>query len=510
MNIQRFLIVISTVLAASIQVIDGTIVNVAIPTMMSNLGIDLNSITWVSSSYLIAHVVILPIIGWLSQTLGRKKYLLYCILVFILASVGCGFSPNLWVLVFFRIIQGFAGGALMPISLSLLFEAFPENQKAKAAAIFGVCVMISPAFGPLMGGYLTEYFGWPYIFFVNVPIGLLAILIGIIGIPEEKGQSFEKIDYWGLCFLFVGLGFFQFAIERGETMEWFSSNWIAFSFLMAAIFIPAFIFRCLNAEKPLLDLSLLKSARMNISCMVNLLVGYILYGVSFLIPVYAQRVWDLSTVQIGWIFVPSALITSLFMPLVSYSTKAFRPSLVMAFGMFLSAVGFYYFSQINNVSSHFSPYLPATLSRLGFAFSLIPATLVAMEGFKGRQSTEVSALLNFSRQLGGSVSFAIIATLLTNFQKRFYGILKADISSLNYPVQQMQASLQEKLTQSMPLETGEGTYIQMAGKVLQEKVYLQSFVLSYDRIMWISMFVTLFAVVLMLCVSFIFKRKKAK
>ena len=505
MNIRRFALILTCILAASIQVIDGTIVNVAIPTMMGNLGVDINSITWVTSSYLIAHVVVLPIIGWLSHMTGRKKYLLYCILVFTMASIGCGFSPNLGILIFFRIIQGFAGGALMPISLSLLFEAFGEAHKAKGTAIFGACVMISPALGPLLGGYLTQYFGWEYIFFVNIPIGLIAIALGLYGIPDEKKGEVEKIDYLGLLYLALGVGFFQFAIERGESMDWLDSNWIAFAFAAAFVFIPLFIMRCLYSKAPLIDLTLLKHLRINVGCMVMLILGYTLYGISFLLPIYAQQAWNLDTIQTGWIFVPGALITSCLMPLVSYSTKMLKASFIVIFGLILTAIGAYYFAQMNNTSSHFSAYFPSIISRMGFAFSLVPATLVALRGYEGRQSTEVSSLLNFARQFGGSVSFALMATLFSNFQKKYYALLKGKITPLRFPVQQFQNALESTYTQGMQNEIGEATQSEMIAKMLQERVDLQAMVLSFDRIMWIIMIIALLFIIPLL---FIPKRAK--
>jgi DHA2 family multidrug resistance protein len=493
------------VLSASIQVIDGTIVNVAIPTMMGNLGVELNAITWVSSSYLIAHVVILPIIGWLSHMTGRKNYLLSCIVLFVLASVGCGLSPNLGVLIFFRIVQGFAGGALMPISLSLLFEAFGTEHKAKATAIFGACVMVAPALGPLLGGYLTQYFGWRYIFFVNIPIGMFAVALGLFGLQNEERGAVEKIDYLGLLFLVLGVGFFQFAIERGEVLGWLESNWIAFSFFCALIFIPLFVIRCLFSKTPLIDLSLLGHLRVNVGCLMMLILGYTLYGIGFLIPIYADKAWSLDTIQTGWIFVPGALIASCLMPLISFSTKYFRATSIVSFGLLLTAIGAYYFAMLNNLSSHFHAYLPSIISRVGFAFSSIPAMLVAMQGYQGRQSTEVSSLLNFSRQFGGSVSFAIVATLLSNFQKKYYALLKGKVTLLSSSVQQFEQTLSGAYNYGMQSEIGEGTQSQMVAKLLQSKVELQAFVLSFDRIMWITMFVTLLFIIPLLFIP-----KKAK
>src|SRR4051812_23618375 len=243
------IVILTAILASLLEIIDTSIVNVAIPTMMGNLGATIEDISWVVTGYIIANAIVLPLSAWLGERIGRRQYFIGCILAFTATSVACGFAPNLLVLTIFRIFQGLAGGALLPTSQTLIYEQFPREKAGMAGAIFGMSVMIGPTLGPTLGGYLTDNFGWRSIFKIKIPLGLFAVFLGYAGIknanrvesPEAANTAKPAIDVWGLVFLTDGIGCLQFVLERGEADDWFSSQTILLCSLIAATCLPLFV-----------------------------------------------------------------------------------------------------------------------------------------------------------------------------------------------------------------------------------------------------------------------------
>lgn len=503
------LAVLTCILAVSLQIIDGTIVNVAIPYMMGNLGVTLDAITWVSSGYLVAQVVVMPIVGYLAWFFGKKRFYLAAILIFALSSLLCALSPNLGVLIFFRVIQGAAGAALMPIALTTILNLFPGERRAFGTAIFGMCVMISPALGPIMGGYLTQYFGWRSIFLINLPIGLFTFLIGLLSLDygEEKQSTGGKIDYLGLLYLALGVGFLQYALEKGQRLGWFDSLEIVLCFVIASIFIPAFIFRCLSQKEPLLHIELMSKARVIAGCAVMLIVGYLLYGVLFILPVFAEQVWGLDTVQVGWIFFPGAIVAALCMPLIAWLMKWVRYSYITLFGILIITWGILILAGFTDKTNYFSAYFPSILFRVGFSFVFVPALNFTMEGFQGRRGDDVSALINFFRQVGGSISYAIIATFFFLFRNRFQGLLNQDVTLLNHSTRLAQGKISAFFQKALPINVGYAPNDTATLKMLEKMVDLQAYVLTFERIMYITAAIAALAIIPI--ILFYFTEKKA-
>ena len=299
---RKWIIVITIITSTIIELIDSTIVNVSINTMSGNLGSTLEDTAWVITSYAIANVIIIPMTSFLAQTFGRKQYYIASILLFTAASVMCGFSTNLWELVFFRFLQGIGGGALLSTSQSILFDTFPVKDRPLASGIFSLGVIIGPSIGPVLGGFIVDNYQWQWIFYVNIPIGLMAAFLSYIYIRETPKPAVQKaIDWWGIVFLVIGIGALQVVLERGQTDDWFSANYIVALSVISAISLFLLIWRQLTIDNPVINLKVLKSGTLAISAIMTFVLGFGLLSALFIFPLYTQRIIGFTAFQTGTI-----------------------------------------------------------------------------------------------------------------------------------------------------------------------------------------------------------------
>ncbi|HWZ27833.1 MAG TPA: DHA2 family efflux MFS transporter permease subunit, partial [Gemmatimonadales bacterium] len=286
----RYLIAVTVSMATVLELLDTSIVNVAIPHMMGNLGATLDEIAWVSTGYIVANVIVLPITGWLSAYFGRRRYFAGSIALFTVASFLCGNSGSLTALIFWRIVQGLGGGALLSTSQAILYEEFPKSEYGTAMAIFGIGVMVGPALGPTLGGYIVDAYGWPWIFYINIPIGLLAFFMTLSLIRDsEHAVKVTKIDYWGLILLALGIGTLQTMLEKGERQDWFQSRTIIGLAAISVVSLIAFVWHELTTEDPVVDLRIAKSKQLAAGVLFGMGLGICLYATVFVIPVYMQN-----------------------------------------------------------------------------------------------------------------------------------------------------------------------------------------------------------------------------
>src|SRR4029077_7506369 len=274
----RYIIAVTVSLASVLELLDTSIVNVAIPHMMGNLGATLDEIAWVSTGYIVANVIILPITGWLSAYFGRRRYFAGSIALFVLSSFFCGNAHSLAALVFWRIIQGLGGGALLSTSQAILYEEFPREEYGTAMAIFGVGVMVGPTLGPTLGGYITDAFGWPWIFYINIPIGMLALALSLSFVNDSRyQQKAEQVDYIGLLLLALGIGTLQTMLERGERLDRFQSQQVITLALVSAVSLVSLIWHELTTKDPVVDLSILRSRQLAVGVVFGMVLGVCLY-----------------------------------------------------------------------------------------------------------------------------------------------------------------------------------------------------------------------------------------
>lgn len=396
------------------QLIDTSIVNVALPHIMGNLGADLDDASWVVTAYIFANVIVVPMTGWLSAFFGRKRYYLASIVLFVLASMMCGQATNIWELVFFRFVQGIGGGGLLPTSRVIIVESFPPEDLGLANALFGMGVVTGPLIGPILGGWLTTHYSWRWIFYVNLPVGLIALFLAVMNIREPlDAKKPGRVDWWGMMWLIVGFGALQIVLERGERDNWFQSQFIIILSIVAVVGILMFIYQEFTTDKPVVDLRVLKHRNLAIGVMLGFVIGLSIYTTVFLFPVFAQDLLGYSALQTGIILLPGALCAAIMMPIVGTLLKKKVPAQLMAgAGFFIFFIFCWMLSNQDLNSGPHNFFWPVVLRGIGLGSLSVPINTIALTGIYGHNLSEGSGFLSMSRQLGGSFGTALVATFV--------------------------------------------------------------------------------------------------
>ena len=476
----RYLIAITVSLASVLELLDTSIVNVAIPHMMGNLGATLDQIAWVSTGYIVANVIVLPITGWLSAFFGRRQYFAGSIALFTLASFFCGNSHSLEALVFWRIVQGLGGGALLSTSQAILYEEFPREEYGTAMAIFGVGVMVGPTLGPTLGGYITDAAGWPWIFYINIPFGLLAFALTLTFIHDSLHQvRAERVDYVGLALLALGIGTLQTMLERGERLDWFESRQVTTLALLSAISLIAFIWHELVTEHPIVDLRIMKSRQLTLGVLFGSTLGICLYATIFVLPVYLQAVQGFTAEQTGFVILPGALASAFTMAFMGRLQGRFdgRYSILVGVGLFvLSMWKHAHFTTDSGMSDFF---WPLVFRGVGLGLIFVPLTNLTLADLPLNKIHNGTGLFNLMRQLGGSVGIALSATLL----QRFTAIHRSDLIASVTPYA---AAAQQRMWQIQAALVARGTPPGLAQskalKLLDAAVGKQALMLSFEQL----------------------------
>lgn len=483
MKKESILIVVVAVMASLLEIIDTSIVNVALPTMMGNLGATLEDISMVITGYAIANAIVLPVSAWLGERIGRRVYFLGCILLFTATSVACGLAPNLEFLVIFRILQGLAGGALLPTSQALIYEQFPKEKAGIAGAIFGMSVMIGPTLGPTMGGYLTDTFGWRSIFNINLPLGLLAFFLGAMVIFDRAGsenQEKHELDVWGLILLVAGVGCLQYVLERGESNDWFSSKLILINTIICTVSLPLFVWWETKVKNPIINVRLFLKPIVSAGVALQGMLGFFLYGVVFVLPVFVARALHLDATQTGMMFIPGSLLTAAMMPFIGQQLyKGRNPKILIFVGLVCIEVCCYMMTLLSPQSSEWDVQKMLFVRGFGLAFLFVPINSSILSQFKGVELGQVSGLLNLFRQIGGSVGIAMIGTMLVTKSKQNYLDLAANVSLLNPNTQNAYygsvSGLGSKMTESLGMATGQDAALRGIYGRIQNQVFMLSF-----------------------------------
>jgi DHA2 family multidrug resistance protein len=486
-NVRIVLIVLTAAIASLLEIIDSSIVNVAIPTMMGNIGATLDEISWVTTGYMISNSIVLPIAAWLGSRLGRRNYFTGAILLFTLSSFACGMAPNLTLLVLFRIIQGMAGGALLPTSQTLIQESFPPEKRGLAMAIFGLSVMVGPALGPTLGGYLTDNFGWRSIFNINVPLGLLAAFLSWSNVQnvsyDKNDGAASRVDWLGLFFLCVGIGCFQYVLERGETEGWMDSNLIKTCSVFAVLGISSFIYWELKIPNPIMNLRLFKRNVLRSGTLLMLALGVMLYALTFAIPVFVSRVMpEMTATQTGMLFMPGSIVTALFMLPVGMLTSKVNPKLLVLFGIIMGEASILYMAQFTTDTTANMILIPLVLRGIGMAFLFIPINQMVLGEFSGAELGQVSGMQNFFRQMGGSIGIASLDTLITRWSAQHYNDMLGNVNALNVSAYQSYLSLYSSGNAKLAGSMGLWTAPQLAVKGLYGRVSQQVFIMSFEQL----------------------------
>ena len=413
-GLRKWIITITVIVASLLELIDTTIVNVALPDIMGNLGATLDDAGWIVTGYAVANVIVLPMSGWLGDRFGRKAYFMTSIIVFTAASFLCGHAHSLSGLVAFRLLQGLAGGGLLSTAQAILIETWPREEIGMATALFGMGAVVGPTVGPTIGGYIVKHFTWPWIFYVNLPVGAIAAFCVSVFVRESPRYARGKpIDWWGILFLALGVGSLQVVLEKGESEDWFSKTYIAvltFTTIVAAI---VFIWRELSTDHPVVNFRILKHRSFAIGIVTSFVLGFALYGSVFIFPVFCQNLLGFDAQQTGLILFPGGLATIAMMPWVGRMLKRGVPAQIMSAGGFILFFVFTWMLSNSTLESGTSDFFwPLIVRGLGMAILFVPLTTLALQDLPAQEMGQGTGLNNMMRQLGGSFGIAILTTLI--------------------------------------------------------------------------------------------------
>ena len=478
----RWLVAIAVSIGALMEIVDTTIVNVAISDMQAQMGASATAIGWVITSYAVANVIILPLSAWLGDTFGKKRFFIFSLVAFTAASVMCGVANSLGMLIFSRVLQGLFGGGLLAKAQSFLFETFPPEEQAKAQALFGAVVIAGPAIGPVLGGYLVTEYQWRWIFFVNVPVGLLAGVLCLLFLPKDppfRGIT-QRIDYWAIAGLTFGLGSLQVVLEEGQTEDWFASNFIRYSAVVSTVGCALFLWRSLTEARPLVDLRVLRQRSLQSGCLIGFLVGVALNTANYAVPQFSQRMMGLTAEQSGLMMLPGALASAVAMGMGGQLlARGFDPRKMICIGIGLAAGATYLLSPLSSTTTREWFTLPLMARGFAIPWIFLPVNMMALGPVPKKDVAAATGLFSLIRTLGGSIGIAVLTVLLERRQAVHRNVLTSHLGDVN---PQVTARLEAMAQNFMARGADAVTAKQQALAALDGMVAQQGAVMSYGDI----------------------------
>jgi DHA2 family multidrug resistance protein len=503
---RRVIITITAVLCALLEIVDTTIVNVALNNMRGSLGATLTDVAWVITAYAIANVIVIPMTSWLSQQFGRRNYFAASIIIFTVASFMCGNADNIWELVAFRFIQGLGGGALLVTAQTIITESYPMEKRGMAQAIYGMGVIVGPTLGPPLGGYLVDNFSWPYIFYINIPIGIAATLLTLQFVRSPKyGEKLKanQVDWLGIGLLAAFIGSLQYILEHGQQDDWFNDSTITTLAIVSVMGLFFFIWRELTYKYPIVNLSVLKDSNLKVGVIMSFIMGFGLYGTTFIVPIYTQSILGWTATDAGLLLVPSSITVAIFMPFIGKMIQKGVPQTYLVALGFLSFFIFTYWmhNEMTPDTGTEHMFWPLIVRGIGLGLLFVPITTLSLSALKGKSIGEGAAFTGMMRQLGGSFGIAIITTYIARFSQEHRVNLIAHIDPTRVAVQDRLHGMQRAF---MAKGFSPEVALQKAYKVLDYGITKQATVLSYmDIFLYLGL-------LFLFCIPFILLVKKGK
>ncbi len=495
----KWLVTLTMMTGTIMAALDTSIVNVALPFMRGNLGASVEEITWVTTGYILYNVIVMPIIGMLSDIFGRKRFYMLSVVFFTLASALCGLAWDLPSMVFFRVLQGLGGGALIPVSQAVLRETFPPEEQGMAMGIYGLGVVMGPAFGPTMGGWLTDNFSWPWIFYINVPVGLLNLFLvqRYLQDPPYLGRQRGQMDLLGLFLMTVGLGSLQLMLEKGHREDWLESDLIRLLVVLTVAGLALFTWRELKTGRPAVNLRLLKNVTFAAGTFLGSCLGVALFASLFLVPMFLQQLMGYTALDSGLVLMPRSLAMALAMPVAGRLYNRVGPQPLIVVGMLVSAYSFWDFGHLSLQVGFWDLLVPQVWQGLGFGMIFVALSTVALATIPRPHLTAASGLYNVVRQVAGSVGTAWAATALTSNTISYRGELAQHLTPYRWEVWQWLSGVGSGLA-------GRGGQIAQAPaqalRLLEGQLERQAMMLAFNRVffMFLIMFLACLPLVLFL------------
>jgi DHA2 family multidrug resistance protein len=504
--INPWIIALTVTLATFMEVLDTSVANVALPHIAGSLSAGQDESTWVLTSYLVSNAIVLPLSGWLSSLIGRKRFYMSCVALFTVSSLLCGFAPSLTALIVFRVLQGAGGGGLQPSEQSILADTFSPRQRGMAFAIYGMAVVLAPAIGPTLGGWITDNFTWRWIFFINIPVGIISLLLTsrlIFDPPylkQQKSTSF-KIDYIGLSLLALGLGTLQVVLDKGQRDDWFSSHFILVMTVICVIALVSVVFWEWFNKDPIIDVHLFKDRSFAIGNLLIFLVGFALLSSTVLLPQFLQMLMGYSAEQAGLALMPGGVALILILPIVGYLLSKYDARWLLVFGLSVLSFSLFHMMRFDTSIDFRTAATARVIQTTGLAFLFVPINTAAYAFLPPGKNNAASGLINLSRNIGGSVGISLVTTMLARRTQFHQSLLVSNANSGNGTLQASLAASRRLLMThgSSAFEASRQAYGLVANKIDQ-----QATMLAYIDNFW------MLGVTVMVMIPFVFLMKRVK
>lgn len=479
-SINPWVIAVTVTLATFMEVLDTSIANVALPHISGNLSASADESTWVLTSYLVSNAIILPLSGWLSSLIGRKRFYMSCVALFTVSSFLCGLAPSLGILVLFRILQGVGGGGLQPSEQAILNDTFALEKRGMAFAVYGIAVVVAPTIGPWLGGWITDNFSWRWIFYINVPVGILSLLLTnwlVSDPPHMKRANIRegfRIDYIGIGLISLGLGSMQIILDKGERDDWLSSGFIQVFFVLMLVGIIAGIVWELRHKDPVVDLRMLKDRNFAVATLAMFFLGFVLYASTVLIPQFLQEMMGYTAELAGLALSPGGAVIMLMMPVVGFLVSKVNTKYLITFGCTVSSLSLFVMAGWNLQIDYKHAVLARMMQSFGLAFLFIPINVSAFAFVPKEKTNMGTGIINLARNIGASVGIATVTTLLQRRTQFHQSQLMEHVNSMSQAFQAKLHALTVAFSSSGAIGSGAASqaYGMIYGSVQRQAVML--------------------------------------
>lgn len=486
-----------------IEIMDTSVVNVSLPHIQGSLNAGLDEVTWVLTSYLVSNAIIIPISGWLASVFGRKRYLMFSLMLFTASSFICGAAPSLMILVLFRVIQGIGGGGLQPLSQAILLESFPKKEHGMAMAFFGMGVVLAPILGPVLGGWITDRMSWRWIFYINLPAGIMATFLIMLFIqdPPYIRRHHLQIDRWGLFLLSVGLGSLQIVLDKGQREDWFNSHFILYLSLIAVLALAAFVIVELRTSHPVVNLRAFLDRSFSVGSLIMFAGFLTLFGSLVLLPLYVQRLLNYTAFWAGLVLGPGGMASFLIMPIAGLlMKKGINPRNLLGLGLITLAYSLWLMSGFNLEASFWAIVWPRVIMGAGLGLFFVPLATATFATTTKEDTGNASGIFNLLRNIGGSFGVAISTTILARRSQMHHSFLVEHITPYSMTFQEYYARMQQWLAGHHPdLAFGHKPLT-----VIYQEILRQAEMMAFNDTFWLLAWLTAALIPLTL----LFRRQK--
>ncbi len=505
--VNPWIVAITVTIATFMEFLDTSVANVALPHIAGSLSASQDESTWVLTSYLVANAIVLPISGWLASVFGRKRFYMTCVALFTISSFLCGIAPSLQMLIFFRILQGMGGGGLAPSEQAILVDTFPVEKRASAFAVYSIAIVFAPAIGPTLGGWITDSYSWRWVFFINIPVGILSLLLTSVVVSDSPAlvermrnrRGKLKIDTVGIGLIALGLGCLQMVLDRGEREDWLESSFIQSFLLIAFVALVIGVVWELTHEEPAVELSLLKERNFGLANIMYFALGFVLFGTTVLVPQFTQALLGYTATDAGMVISPGGLTVAVMTPFVAMLVKKIDGKWLLLLGLIVLVLAVNYITgRLNTDIDYRTLALARIFQGVGFAFLLVPASTVAYSYLPKEKNDKASSITNLSRNLGGSFGIAFVTTMVSRRAQFHQNVLVSHLTPYDYPYRAgVRSASQTLIAHGAPPSAA----INQALGVMYGMVQRQANMLAFIDAFWLVGVVALIAIPFVLLIK---------